>query len=88
MRLIFPTKIGIKYPWNNIFQTFNVRTVSWGTETLSHLGPKIWNLIPLELKKLRTLSKFKKSIRLWKPEKCPCRMCKTYIQDVGFINVV
>ena len=88
MRLILPTKLGILYPWNDIFQTFNVRTVSWGTETLSHLGPKIWNLIPLELKKLRSLSKFKKSIRLWKPEKCPCRMCKTYIQGVGFVNVV
>ncbi len=66
MRLIFPTKPNINYPWGNIFKTFNV---SWGTESLSHLGPKIWNIIPLELKKLRSLAKFKKSIRLWKPEK-------------------
>ena len=43
-RLVFPTKPDVKYPWENIFQTFNVRTVSWGTETLSHLGPKIWTL--------------------------------------------
>ena len=68
MRLVFPTKPDIKYPWENIFQTHNVRTVSWGTESLSYLGPKIWSLIPLELKKLKYLT-FKKKIRSWKPDK-------------------
>ena len=87
MRLVFPTKPNVNYPWENIFQTFNVRTVSWGTESLSHLGPKIWNIIPLELKKIQSYRKFKKSIRLWKPDKYPCRMCKTFIQGVGFVNV-
>ena len=52
MRLIFPTKPGIKYPWEDIFQTYNVRTVSWGTESLSHLGPKIWKTIPFALKSM------------------------------------
>ncbi len=85
-RLTFPTKPDVKYPWENIFKTFNVRTVSWGTETLSHLGPKIWSLIPLEFKKLKYL-KFKEKIRSWKPEKCPCRLCKFYLAGVGFINI-
>ena len=40
MRLVFPTKPDIKYPWEDIFQTFNVRTVTWGTESLFHLAPK------------------------------------------------
>ena len=88
MRIIFPTKPGIRYPWEDIFQTFNVRTVSWGTESLSHLGPKIWKILPLALKSIPSLKRFKKDIRLWKPEKCPCRMCKFYLQGVGFINVV
>ena len=86
MRLVFPTRPNIRYPWENIFQTFNVRTVAWGTETLSHLGPRIWSIIPLSLKKL-SFSKFKKKIRLWKPEGCPCRLCKFYLPGVGFINV-
>ena len=88
MRLVFPTKPDIKYPWEDIFQTFNVRTVTWGTETLFHLGPKIWKIIPLKLKMLPTLKRFKKAIRLWKPEKCPCRLCKYYLHGVGFVNVV
>ena len=87
MRLVFPTRPEIKYPWENIFKTFNVRTVTWGTESLSHLGPRIWSIIPLKLKKFPSLHKFNSAIREWKPSKCPCRLCKTYIASVGFINV-
>ena len=87
MRLVFPTKADVRYPWENIFQTFNVHTVSWGTETLSHLGPQIWKMIPIALKKSR-FPTFKKAIRSWKPAKCPCRLCKFYLAGVGFINVI
>ena len=41
MTLVFPTKENAQYPWNDIFKTFNVKTVPWATETLSHIGPKI-----------------------------------------------
>ena len=88
MRLVFPTKSSINYPWENIFQTYNIRTVTWGTESLSHLGPKLWALIPLALRKLPTLKRFKPAIRAWKPVNCPCRICKYYLAGVGFINVV
>ncbi len=87
MRLVFPTKPNVKYPWENIFETFNVKTVFWGTESLFHLGTKIWSLVPLSIKKLPKLSSFKRQIRLWKPTKCPCRICKYYLAGVGFINV-
>ena len=62
------------------------RTVKFGTETISYRGPQIWNLIPERLRTLETLNKFKKEIKSWKCDACPCRMCKTYIQRVGFIN--
>ena len=87
MRLVFPTKPNISYPWENIFQTCNIRTVTWGSESVSHLGPKIWSLMPLSLKKIPVLHKFKKEIRLWKPDKCPCRICKFYLAGVGFITI-
>ena len=61
------------------------RTVKFGTETISYRGPQIWNLIPERLRTLETLNKFKKEIKSRKCDTCPCRMCKTYIQRVGFI---
>ena len=36
-----------------------VRTVYNGTESLSFLGPKIWDIVPAELKEVKTLSAFK-----------------------------
>ena len=77
MRHIFPTRPEIKYPWENIFQTFNVNTTSRGTQSLTHTGPKLWRPIPIELKKL-PFAKFKKAMRAWKPI-CSCNICRQYI---------
>ncbi len=64
----------------------NIRTVSWGEDTLRYMGCKIWNIVPEEIKKLESYEQFKKQIRNWIPKDCPCRLCKSYIQDIGYIN--
>ena len=60
------------------------RTVKFGTETISHRGSQVWNLIPERPRILATLSKFKRET--WKCYMCPCKMCKRYIQRAGFNN--
>ena len=65
-----------------------VRTVKNGLETIRYKGPVIWNLLPNELKSLKTLESFKIKIKEWKPQGCTCRLCKTYIEGVGFVNIV
>lgn len=85
MEFIFPLKTEPNYAGESIFKTFNVKTVSWGTETLAHLGPKIWSLVPNEMKKF-SLSKFTMKIRKWKTENCPCRLCKKYVRGLGFVT--
>ena len=62
-----------------------VNSVYNGTESVSFLGPIIWDLVPNELKDIGNLAAFKKAIKKWSPEKCPCRLCKVYISNVGFI---
>ena len=74
------------YNTREIFVTHNVRTEHYGKETLSYLGPKIWNIIPNEIKSSTALTVFKQKIRRWKPGKCPCKLCKTYVDGVGFID--
>ena len=39
------------------------RTFYHGTECISYLGPKIWDIVPIELKNAQSLNSFKKSIR-------------------------
>ena len=61
------------------------RTVYFGDESVSSLAPKIWELIPGTLKNETSLSAFKQKIKTWRTEKCPCRLCKKYVGNVGFI---
>ena len=67
------------------FKTCNVRTVSYGTGTLTFRGPKTWSLVPMEIKNLKSLSEFKAKIKHWKPEGCTCRICRFYVANLGFI---
>ena len=70
---------------DSYFAIPNVKSVYHVPESLSNLGPRIWNLVPDKLKQLVDIHPFKKEIRKWKPRNCPCRLCKTYIPNVGFI---
>ena len=61
------------------------RTVYFGTESISSLTPKIWELIPSDIRSANSLEIFTEKIKFWTTDKCPCRLCKTYIGNVGFI---
>ena len=86
MKHVFPLKESIRYPSENILITRNVNSVKYGTGTLAHLGPKIWGIIPNDIKSEPSLNIFKKKIKRWKPDKCPCKLCRTYIGGVGYID--
>ena len=70
---------------NNILQRKRINTVSYGTQSLSSLGSRIWELIPQDIKETESLEEFKAKIKTWKTDQCPCRLCKKYIAGVGFI---
>ena len=61
-------------------------TSSYGIDSISHLGPKIWNQIPNEIKSSKSRNIFKAKIKKWTPDNCPCRSCKIYIHHVGYIG--
>ena len=63
---------------NSRFSIPQINTVVYhGSETVSNFGPKTWDLVPSNLKKVSDLDKFKKAIKQWKTESCPCRLRKT-----------
>ena len=63
-----------------------VNSVFHGTESISYLGPKIQDIVPEETKHQKSSNSFKKSIKMWVPANCPCRLCKVFQDGVGFIN--
>ena len=83
-------KLRNEHPYNvrQNFQFFRllVKSVYHRTESLSYLGPKVWDMLPNIYKNIDGLHKLKKTIEKWKPENCPCRICKKYISIVGFIQ--
>ena len=85
MKQVLPLKDSNQYCSRFPFKTQNIRTVRYGSETIYSLGPKIWSAIPDNYKNAATLEEFKIIIKQWKPI-CPCRLCKTYVAGVGFID--
>ena len=60
------------------------KTTNYGLETLRHLAPKIWNILPGEIKNVTSIQVFIMKIKTWIPINCPCRICATYT-PLGFI---
>ena len=70
---------------SNRFTRRNVKTTYYGPLSIKHLAPQIWELVPQNFRKCKTLNEFKTKIKSWFPGHCPCRLCKTYIAQLGFI---
>ena len=87
MNDIFNTRTVTYYLRNaRVLQSHNPRTVKYGTETVSIKAAQIWQLLPDNLKQKESLASFKIAIRSCKFEFCPCRLCKTYVQNLGFVS--
>ena len=73
------------YPLRNEsrFKSQNIRTVRYGIETAAFVGSRIWSYMPSELNKSMSLNKFRSKIT-WKPENCLCKLCKIYLQRIGY----
>ena len=69
------------------FRSRRVNSVHHGLQSLSHQGSKIWSELPLDFLESKTIDEFKQKIKTWVPKKHSCRICCTYIQHLGFINV-
>ena len=70
---------------SNHFTCRNVKTTYYGLLSIKHLAPQIWELVPQSIRKCKTLNEFKTKIKSWYPDHCPCRLCKTYVAQLGFI---
>ena len=67
------------------FKSHNIKTVNYGQQSISYLAPRIWNQVPNSIKNSTTLAHFKYKIKDWVPGNCPCRLCKTFVPNLGFL---
>ena len=67
------------------FKKENVKSTHYGIQSVRHLGTKIWNIVPQNIRESNSLNEIKSLIKFWKPGTCLCRLCKNCIAPVGFI---
>ena len=84
----FLTNRTLRYNFRNTstFTRDKVSTAYYGLNSLRIIGPKIWDLLPSDIKFTPNIESFLARIKTWKVEDCPCRLCKQYIGGVGFIT--
>ena len=58
----------VTHPYNLrnglIFGSYKIKTVRYGTETITYLGPKIWSIIPDQIRESISLETFRQKIKL------------------------
>ena len=63
-----------------------VNTELKGKNLIRYFGAVIWIVIPINVETATSLHDFKNRFKSWKSE-CPCRLFRTFLQVVGFINI-
>ena len=63
--------------------TKKAKSTKYGTETVTFRAPEIWGFLPEEIRHSESVGIFK--IKQWTSSDCKCRLCRTYISNVGFI---
>ena len=61
-------------------------TVIYGLEILTYRVPAIQTKLSPKYVHVTSLDEFKPKIKSWKCEICPCRLCKNYKPNLGYIN--
>ena len=62
------------------------RIAKYGIETITYRAPSLWGKLPSEYKLTTSFEEFKVKIKKWKRDTSPCRLCKIFQQNLGFVN--
>ncbi len=74
MKEIF-TQNTIRNPERKRLLVKPTNTKRYGTDSLRHIGPKIWNCLPQDIKDSSSLFIFKSQINTWSGPSCNCAAC-------------
>ena len=71
--------------YNSLFSWPLVQSVYKVTQSLSCLGPKMWDILLDTYNHIPDLNSSKVALKKRRPVNCPCRICKVYVANVGFV---
>ena len=69
------------------FHRPNVNTVYNGEQSLRYFGPIVWDkMLPENIKQITDFDTFKREVKNCVPDNCPCRLCKDFVPQLGFVT--
>ena len=89
MSSIFPPRL-IKYnlrTQTDFFRNF-ANSSKYGLNSIRFFASKVWQMVPMEMKNLKSLEDFKNKIRKWEPGGCDCKLCKDIVLNLGHASLV
>ena len=69
----------------NTLKLPKVKTALHSRDTIRHMGKKVCDSLANDIKNIETLTAFKIRMKNWKCQDCSYRLCKLYIQHVGYL---
>ena len=70
------------------YNSSHPKTVNYRLDTLRCLGPKIWQLVPREIREITSLDLFIQKIKKWIPQNSPCRLSYLYLNWALYVHKV
>ena len=68
-----------------IFQTENPRSLKYELDSIPYCASQLWQQVPVDILEATSIALSKNRIKTWKCDDCPCRSCKIFIQNAGYI---
>ena len=65
-----------------------IATVNYGSNWLHYFGPKIWEKVPSDIKKLETVKALKFVIKRWLPETYPVDSANSIYTKLAFYELL
>ena len=87
MKKVFTKKI-LKYNHQNCTVTLlpNPKTKKYGTDKVAYKAAQLWSTLLTRYKNLTSLDLFKSEMKNWHCSDCPCNICRSFVDGLGFIN--
>ena len=63
----------------------NIRTNKFGFDTITTIGAVLRRNLPNDIQNSDSLNIFKRRIKQWTPDNCPCKICRNFIKNLGYI---
>ena len=72
---------------SDFFRNF-VNSSKYGLNLITFFASKVWQMVPMKIKKLKSLEDFKNKIIKWEPDGWDSKLFKDFVSNLGYVSLV